>query len=705
MLVINMLKNKKQKPAWNIYLSFLVFLFCYALIFLYSLRPLAVYDVWWHLKMGQDFLASGLVYDRDHYSFTHLGSVIRSVPFLFQLCLAELVNSFGLERGLVLVRLIYISILFISFWIYFRLIKASWLVIFMVLPLLTYFVALRDIVRPEILSNVFIVICISLYLRALKSFNNKTLLPIAILLFAWTQYHTPVLGYVVIFGLFLDVGLKKILAKDDSVSWKFWLSWGMAIFFMGFKLPEFHHFLPATLSFMGQDWSRYIGEYSYAASYYEFNRVVNLSWMLSLYVSIWSLIKKRYGFAFISLFLLYFSLSSSRLVAPAALINLCLLAFYLGEVEYEKLKKHLHIRLLGMVLVVACFPAIVALYYLVESVDRHIIKKPHSEFISKQRYPLLAANFLKQHYAGGKILHRYRLGGFLIYQLAPNFQVYIDGRTNILYSLDFMAHYAKMIEDKSLVAEEIEKFNIDFLLKKNTPSNFIKFQNIAGMDLVYADDYFLLFSRQQSSAFPLSSRLLVFPMCWRDELKYAMRKELNAAASYSLADNSLLVAVRKYLLRYMDNKNQSGLWVDLLKESQPDSIWRISAYQAYRSGEYELAGKLFRHIRHKHNEDYLMLTASLIGVKNYASAEQILAGFYALRLRESGTKSSQRLIFVKLLLDLKQHSEFDIFTENDVALAKSLIEKGGSNIDMSSISMVPYDKECASVYPHDKYLE
>ena len=85
-------------------------------------------------------------------------------------------------------------------------------------------------------SFVMVVVCLVLYLNAQKTFATKQMLAICLLLLFWTSYHSPVIGFIVIFGLFLEKAINKIVHKDESFSWYQWVYWGLLIFSIGFLL-------------------------------------------------------------------------------------------------------------------------------------------------------------------------------------------------------------------------------------------------------------------------------------------------------------------------------------------------------------------------------------------------------------------------------------------------------------------------------------
>ncbi len=330
-----------DKENYNLLCSLLIFLICYILLALIAMRPIIAFDTFWHLQMGKDLMEGGLSPWVDHYSFSYPGKEISAIPVFFQILVYQFVSIFGEDEGFYFIKLFYITLLMSALFIYFRKIKANAFIIILLLPIIASAINLRLILRPEIFSNVLIVICLLLYLRAQKTFATKEMVFISLLLLFWVNYHAPIIGYIIIFGLFLDKFINKLVHKDESFSWRQWVFWGGVIFSIGFininaQYLVGQHFVLDTINVMSDDFGKYTQEYKQAYLLYSTDMMVHVSWALSIYVAIWSLIKKQYGFVFITILLTYFSWSLSRLVTVVMLVNMCVLALYFSQVTFSK---------------------------------------------------------------------------------------------------------------------------------------------------------------------------------------------------------------------------------------------------------------------------------------------------------------------------------------------------------------------------------
>ena len=79
--------------------SSLIFLALYIALVVIIVRPVSVFDTFWHLQMGKDLVENGLSPWVDHYSVSYLGKEIYPVPVMFQVLLYRFVSFFGEDQG------------------------------------------------------------------------------------------------------------------------------------------------------------------------------------------------------------------------------------------------------------------------------------------------------------------------------------------------------------------------------------------------------------------------------------------------------------------------------------------------------------------------------------------------------------------------------------------------------------------------------
>jgi hypothetical protein len=218
-----------------------IVLLCAAILFVSALRNPVDYDGYWHLRMGMDWVENGLSPWRDHYSFTYPGEEIVGPPVAFQVTLYQAVKLLGERGGFVSIKLaaFLLSLGMMLAWL--RQIGAPVLAYLLVLPLLVAVIQFRAQVRPELFSYALSIVALMLYHRSRLHLSAAAILPVALLLWLWTNYHTSVIGYVIFFGLFIDIGLRLLRERQGMVAWVAWVAWGALLVAVGFLNPSVSH--------------------------------------------------------------------------------------------------------------------------------------------------------------------------------------------------------------------------------------------------------------------------------------------------------------------------------------------------------------------------------------------------------------------------------------------------------------------------------
>lgn len=622
-----------DKEGLNKLYILLIFSLCFLCLALIATRPLSSFDGYWHLQMGKDLLENGLSPWIDHYSFSYASKEISDVPVLFQILLHIFVSTFGESNGFYFVKIFYVTLLMLTLYAYFRYIKAHWVVVFLLLSIITYYIHMRLMIRPEIFSNILVVLSLVLYLRAKKSFVTKEIVWICLLLLFWVNYHSPIMGYVIFFGLFLDKAIDKYFYKDKSFTWAQWLSWGMAIFLVGFINHSGEHFFILFLFSSGFDFGVYTREYMASYPVFSKNMLVHAVWLISTYIVIWSLIKKQYGFAFIVALLTYFSWTTVRLVSVAMLINLCILAVYLNEYIYTRstltIRKSIK-NFLAAVVVGVSVLAYILLFK--ESFVTTTTSFSEKERLHKERYPVEVVDYLNRYQEEGNVLNLMELGGFLINKLSPGFKVFIDGRTNILYPFDFFKYNLYLLDNTDELNKAVKTYDVKYALYKNEPAVLASLQKNETLKLNFSDGNFLLFSEKNKHAFPRSSMLMMFPSCWSGEWALDIEKEIELSEELFAERNYELKYVLQFMKDYLSHDDKKKFFNDLqLEDISSDGVRRVALYLALDAGSKEVADEIFKSFRSLTEYDYLVHAYNLALKNEYTKAEDLLHYFYTMK--------------------------------------------------------------------------
>lgn len=672
----------------NIY-SGLVFLVVYIILSVIVTRPVSAFDTFWHLKMGQDLIEQGFSPWVDHYSVRYLGEEIYPVPVMFQVLLYQFVNFFGEQQGFHYIRLFYVTLVMLVLWVYFRKIKANAYVVFLLLPLIVGALSLRIIIRPELFSFVLVVICLVLYLNAQRIFATKQMLAICVLLLFWTSYHSPIIGFIIIFGLFLEKGINKIFHRDDSVSWNKWLFWGVLIFLIGFINLNFNghsivgpHFLIGMISTVTDGYAEYIREYTNSYPIHSTNVLTHVSWMLSLYVAVWSFLKKQYGFTFIVVLLTFLSWTTARLVAVVLLINMCVLALYWTQFLNSSHFLNLRASIKKMLLIVSVSISLMTFYFLVEKAQTGVQLNKLRSVLLAQQYPIQTADYLKNYQDGGNILNVLQFGGYLLYKLSPDYKVYFDGRSNILYPIEYVRHNGELWASTKTVDETVRQYDISYVLRTNKPETYAFLNRTKTLELSFADSNFLLFSRAGEAEFPLASTLLAFPRCWNNEffqnkLSQGIEGEIERSEKM-FSDKSYTIKIVLELIKEYLSVDDKDEYLSKLRfeEKHPDGVRRLAFHLAIKDADADVVSNLFKSIGFKTNYDVLLYSYYLAKIGEYEDSEDLAYYFYTLdEVGEVAATHDKFGILGRIFRILKENNQLKKFEASYVDELDANLEK------------------------------
>lgn len=691
---------KNTSPGFQYLYSVPIFVCCLIALALLAQRPPVSYDSYWHLKMGQDLLEYGFSPWVDHYSFTYQGKEITTVPVLFQIVFAYLVSVAGEEGGFYSLKLIYIVLIILTLFLYFKKINARWYVIFLVMPFVVYFVNSRLIARPEIFSNVLIVVSLILYINARKHFAAKQLLYICLLLLFWVNYHSPIIGYIIIFGLFLDKAIELIMKTNPDVRWEHWLLWGMIIFAIGAINPKGHHFLLTNYSLLTEDYAKYTKEYLHSYNLYSSDKLIHIFWAVSIYLVIWSLYKKQFGFALICAILTYFSWSTIRLVTPAVIVNVCIFSYYLSQISPERFS-YVNPSLKKSVIGLSFFIALFAYYSVIDLIISDLNRgKYHDQFVNAH-YPVQVTSYLKKYHGGGNILNLLSQGGYLIYHLSPKYKVYIDGRTNILYPIEFLEHWIAVYTNTELLKNELNSKNIQYAIYKNTTENILRLSRVSNIKLIFSDNNYLLFSRNGGLEFPVGSRLYVFPMCWNDEMLPAVKSEISLYNESIVNEKFDLGMFYNFINGYIASGGKSGYLRTIDPNSlKSETVKRLGAYMALKQQEYDISLAYFDSIARKSDYDLLMMANLLMNLKKYDLAEKTLYYLYSQRgfVKITSLPLDKAFVFMNLMGKLQKAKPLTLLNLAFYTELQNRVKQLSGKNDVSGLSLQLFAPYCETFH-------
>ena len=671
--------------------------FCLGFVILLyaSFTQFVSYDAYWHLKMGQDLLSSGLSPRVDHYSFTFPDQPIANLPYLFQVVLAVFVSVFGLSEGFQLIKVFSFSLFLLAVYLFYKKIKAPWPVIFITLPYIFLFLLYRFFhVRPEILDSILVVTSLILYVKARESFSHRNLIYIAVLQLFWVNYHVAILGYVIFFGLFLDKAVEMLGKQNSDITWRRWVSWGSVLFLIGFINPDFYHPLFAVLNF-SSEWA-ITNEHGLTHELIPNSSLFTLFWLISAYLVGSMIVQREYGLALVAGIFAFKSWQMLSLVTVSGIVVVTLLALSLSKVDWSDFFKKVKPGIRFLVMTVGCLMAISGFVLSAVEADK-VNQKTNAGDL-----PHSIASYLREKYPeGGNILNRMRDGGFLLYQLPPGFKVYIDGRTNVLYPIDFVTRFADLYASQygQQIVDEIDRYNIEFAILPIEMGKLPVANKMHPLSVEYVDKGFILMSSRENN-FPLSSRILYFPMCWQESYQSALVAEFIKAKKILPADSVLVPLLGS--LNELNDSASPAFFFNSVDTEQLSSRYhqRLLGYVALEHNFDKHAFDFFQSIIKKETFDLLMMAYAALNYQNYDDAEKLLlfasSESWSI-LRDRKLNNDEQVIASSLLETLKQHRPLTSDGEMQLAKMKNALLQQFPNLQLPLSNVIP-EASCNAIF-------
>jgi hypothetical protein len=300
---------------------------------------------------------------------------------------------------------------------------------------------------------------------------------------------------------------------------------------------------------------------------------------------------------------------------------------------------------------------------------------------SGRMFPEDVVDYMVDQGISGRIYNTYDIGGYLIYRLSPDSQVYIDGRTGILYPLEHFYRMEDATISPDILRAEIEEYDINLAVMKNKQRNFSLMRDTGTLGLDFVGVKFTLF-RKDNPNFPVLGTLLAYPACWNADMSSALEKEQTRAISI-LPSNSSLFPFIQFVIDYTKTDNRAEFLITLEEDSQWSDIkLRFAGYQALNQNLDSIAFEMFAGIKKKEFGDYLGGTLAKARLGEWKTAEQTL---------DLGTRLSwsEKTSEIEILHGLLEHIRHNFTLEIiDHAYVDRLAGEVGVSGDSSS-SYIP----------------
>ena len=455
----------------------LVFIFLTVLL----VRKLACFDIWFHLKAGQWIFNNRTVPIKDVFSYTASENLWIDSQWLFQL-IFWLAYTLG---GIIGLQIRNIIIFLLAFYLIYGRdnFKNNPLVTSVFMFLSIILIQERFFIRPETPTILFI----ALYFRILSDYKykNKSLLWfLPLIQVSWTNMHGLfIIGIIIMVSVLAGEtasilmlskikgyeyvplspqGYKKLLfVTVITISECFFNPYGI-------KGAVYPLLLFSEIGEKANAWMKTVGELQ--PLFQSENTLLILYFCIFVALTIISFLINRKklnpGYLLIYCGLLYLSLKASRNVAVFAFVAapIGVLNFSQSESKLvENLRKNSVFKITAAVIMIIFISVwlrnIVSNDYYIKTNDA----KRFGFGTVNSLFPEKAVDFIISKNINGNMLNDNGIGGYLIWRLAPDRKVFVDGRWEV-YGKNFMDRYKEALTDINSYLALTQKYDINYII-------------------------------------------------------------------------------------------------------------------------------------------------------------------------------------------------------------------------------------------------
>ena len=461
----------------------------------YALRSFTVDpDLWWHIKYGQDILATHHWPTVEQFSFTAAGQHWRAYEWLGDVLLAGVYQAGGL-RGLGAL-LIALGALFALALYYYTTLrcgnpKAAFLATALLLALANWFN-----LRPQMLGYLFLIVTL-IVLERFRQGKRGAIWLLPPLMLVWINTHGSWIIGLGTIGVYLACGLVSFRLGSVKTS-----EWSVAdrgklitvlalsvaatvITPYGTRLATYPFLVASSVPISinnVQEWQ--------AMVFTDPTTRLFLALLLGFLV-VQALIRPTWNLAEIGLFLFAAFMTFAHMrflslfVAFSVPVLVSILARWVPKYERDK-----EIYGLNAAVIIGLLAAIV--WYFPS-------RRDYERFVEK-KFPVASSEYLNTHSVPGPMYNSYYFGGYLIFARAPEHKVFIDGRAEVYEGAGVMADYAHLAHFDPGSLAVLEKYDIQSCLIRPGEALATLLAVLPEWQKVYEDGTSLLFVRRQGDA-------------------------------------------------------------------------------------------------------------------------------------------------------------------------------------------------------------
>ena len=467
------------------------FLGCFVLasVFIATAYPLEDPDIWWHLKTGKHICDTGTVPKTDIFSYVIHGHTWITFEWLSQAVFYKIWSAFG-ALGIFAYREIMTALLF---GVLFAIGAPAAVPAGAILLFGLSFASTGIMERPQLFTYFFALTC-----RVLLTHYDRRRLPtaaaIVVIHLLWANLHggASVLGPLILAayaaGHFID-GDRKTAREMVLI-----MMASVAVSLINPNTYKIYVILAATWFNPAQRWVLEWQPLSPSApQFYLF-----AAYLALLTAASFALPKPRRYTALIlaGLFGFFFGFRSVRNV-PVAFFITCpdLLAAAVALCRGRK-------RLCGMLTI----PLLLWLVFGHSPLVRLVRPEPASPDPITKEWLAGTCDFIVRHNMRGRMYNDYVIGGYMIWRLAPERQIFIDGR-NLEYGAELMHRIAR-ISMKDGFEDLDREYKYDYLVfQQRKDSRLLYLDQDPAWRCLYFDDGGLIYAHKGRAESKLADRL------------------------------------------------------------------------------------------------------------------------------------------------------------------------------------------------------
>lgn len=479
-----------------IFLVFILSLYTILLIQPYQING----DTWFHIKAGEIFLKNGIIF-HDIFSHSAYGKEWFPYEWFFQVVIFLVVKFFGflgMKLFVYLVAILQVSIIYLIAKRIFKL--NSWLAITISIFYFSWnFLFFQA--RPILFSNTFFLINLFLLLLFFLKSKNYLFLTIPIT-WMWTNTHGSIFINIFLFTSYSLIAIANFWVTRE----KEWRKKSIILIFytaltlvltilppLGLTQYRLLMLFYSKLNLLQSLYDEWIPLFHYSSLFILISILITFILITAFIINKKKGTLIRFIWALPLIVLLFFAFSAVRNLFFTISAGAVLLSWIFSTIDFANIKK---INKILFILFLSGFVVLnIAIVY------RNL---PNTRIY----YPEEAVKFIKEYGLNGNMYNQPSFGSYLIYNLYPNYKVFMDLRADVyvcctlndFYTLT-QIRYSSDTKLKTFLDYFWNKYNISYAIldtKKNTIQErigkiLVKDQN---WSLIYWDDTTQLFLKK-----------------------------------------------------------------------------------------------------------------------------------------------------------------------------------------------------------------